>query len=131
MFLYDVASFQQFLSDNNILATTAGVLIAYSAWDLIQSFVGDLTLPAIYFVFIQRFISNKFVSKVFEPVNKMNIPKFISRLISFIIVLVITFWTIHYIITNFSTNSTNSTAPAARIPTISDNNSKSESSRNK
>jgi large-conductance mechanosensitive channel len=130
MFLYDVASFQQFLSDNNILATTAGVLIAYSAWDLIQSFVGDLTLPAIYFVFIQRFISNKFVSKVFEPVNKMNIPKFISRLISFIIVLVITFWTIHYIITNFSTNSTAPVAPA-RISTISDNNSKSESARNK
>jgi len=120
MFLYDVASFQQFLSDNNILATTAGVLIAYSAWDLIQSFVGDLTLPAIYFVFIQRFISNKFVSKVFEPVNKMNIPKFISRLISFIIVLVITFWTIHYIITNFSTNST------AHIAAGSSSNVKSE-----
>jgi large-conductance mechanosensitive channel len=106
MFSYDVASFQQFLFDNNILATTAGVLIAYSAWDLIQSLVGDLTLPAIYFVFIQRFISNKFVSKVFEPVNKMNIPKFISRLISFIIVILITFSTIQYIIANFSTNST-------------------------
>lgn len=106
MFSYDSETFQQFLLNNNILATTAGVLIAYSAWDLIQSFVADLTLPAIYFIFIHRFIVNKFVSKVFEPVNKLNLPQFISRFISFVIVITFTFWTIQYIITNFPTTAT-------------------------
>ena len=72
--LVDMQNFKKFLLDNNIIATTAGVLIAYSAWDFIQSFVGDLALPGIYFLFIQRFITNDFVSSVFEPVNRLNLP---------------------------------------------------------
>jgi hypothetical protein len=98
IFQYDQASFEKFLYENNILATTAGVLIAYSARDVIVSLVGDITLPAIYFIFVQRYFSSKFVSKVFEPVNKLDLPKFFSTLISFIIVLLITYLTIQYII---------------------------------
>lgn len=97
----DFQNFKKFLIDNNIIATTAGVLIAYSAWDFIQSFVGDLVLPGIYFLIIDRFISNGFVSSVFEPVNKLNLPKFITRLISFSIVIIFTFLFIQFVIKNW------------------------------
>jgi large-conductance mechanosensitive channel len=102
----DLQNFKKFLLDNNIIATTAGVLIAYSAWDFIQSFVGDLVLPGIYFLFIQRFITNGFVSSVFEPVNRLNLPKFIARLISFTVVILFTFLFIQYVIKNWLTDNT-------------------------
>jgi len=99
--LIDMQNLKKFLLDNNIIATTAGVLIAYSAWDFIQSFVGDLILPGIYFLIIARFVKNDFVSSVFEPVNRLNLPKFITRFISFIVVLTFTFLFIQYIIKNW------------------------------
>ena len=101
IFNHDKESIGKFLYENNIISTTAGVLIAYSARDVIVSLVGDITLPAIYFIFIRNYFSNKFVSKVFEPVNKLDLPKFLSTLISFIIVLLITYLTIQYIMYNF------------------------------
>jgi large-conductance mechanosensitive channel len=113
--LVDMQNFKKFLLDNNIIATTAGVLIAYSAWDFIQSFVGDLALPGIYFLFIQRFISNDFVSSVFEPVNRLNLPKFITRSSSFAIVIIFTFLVIQYIIKNWLTDATMTTASSATV----------------
>lgn len=101
----DLQNFKKFLLDNNIIATTAGVLIAYSAWDFIQSFVGDLVLPGIYFLFIQRFVSSGFVSSVFEPVNRLNLPKFITRLISFTVVISFTFLFIQYVIKYWLTDN--------------------------
>lgn len=103
--LIDMQTFKKFLLDNNIIATTAGVLIAYSAWDFIQSFVGDLILPGFYFLFIGRFISNKFVSDMFEPVNRLDLSKFFTRLISFIVVIVFTFLFIQHIIKNWLNDS--------------------------
>jgi large-conductance mechanosensitive channel len=103
----DLQNFKKFLIDNNIIATTAGVLIAYSAWDFIQSFVGDLVLPGIYFLIIDRFISNGFVSSVFEPVNKLNLPKFFTRLISFSIVIIFTFLFIQFVIKHWITQDNN------------------------
>ena len=99
--MIDMQNFKKFLMDNNIIATTAGVLIGYSAWDFIQSFVGDLILPGFYFLIIGRFVKNDFVSSIFEPVNRLNLPKFFTRLISFSVVLVFTFLFIQYIIKNW------------------------------
>ena len=122
--LVDMQNFKKFLLDNNIVATTAGVLIAYSAWDFIQSFVGDLALPGIYFLFIQRFIKNDFVSSVFEPVNRLNLPKFITRSSSFAIVIIFTFLVIQYIIKNWLTDTTINTVTTAPIaPSTSQNTS--------
>jgi len=114
----DFQNFKKFLIDNNIIATTAGVLIAYSAWDFIQSFVGDLVLPGVYFLIIDRFISNGFVSSVFEPVNKLNLPKFITRLISFSIVIIFTFLFIQFVIKNW-VNKNDTQIP---LPPINNNN---------
>ena len=103
----DIQNFKKFLMDNNIIATTAGVLIGYSAWDFIQSFVGDLILPGIYFLIIGRFVKNDFVSSIFEPVNRLNLPKFFTRLISFSVVLIITFLFIQHIIKNWLNDNIN------------------------
>lgn len=122
--LVDMQNFKMFLLDNNIIATTAGVLIAYSAWDFIQSFVGDLALPGIYFLFIKQFISNNFISSVFEPVNKLNLPKFITRLFSFVIVIIFTFLVIQYIIKNWLSDiiiSNTTTLPTASSDTQGSN----------
>jgi len=117
--LMDFQNFKSFLIDNNIIATTTGVLIAYSAWDFIQSFVGDLVLPGIYFLFIGSFVTNGFVSSVFEPVNKLNIPKFITSFISFTIVIIITFLFIQFVIKNWI-NQNNTKIP---LPPTKSNNS--------
>ena len=117
----DFQNFRNFLIDNNIIATTTGVLIAYSAWDFIQSFVGDLVLPGIYFLFIGRFITNGFVSSVFEPVNKLNLPKFITSFISFTIVIIITFLFIQFVIKNWI-NQNNTKIPLPPTTTNNNNN---------
>lgn len=117
--LIDMKNLKNFLLDNNIIATTAGVLIAYSAWDFIQSFVGDLILPGVYFLFIGHFASNKFVSNIFEPINKLNLPKFITRLISFIVVITITFLFIQYIIKNWLNDKSDGSTPSN--PTVQGN----------
>ena len=104
--LIDMQNFKKFLLDNNIIATTSGVLIGYSAWDFIQSFVGDLILPGIYFLIIARFVKNDFVSSIFEPVNRLNLPKFFTRLISFTVVIIFTFLFIQHIIKNWLNDTT-------------------------
>jgi len=121
--MIDMQNFKKFLLDNNIIATTAGVLIGYSAWDFIQSFVGDLILPGIYFLIIGRFVKNDFVSSIFEPVNRLNLPKFFTRLISFSVVLVITFLFIQYIIKNWLNDNAkkDSTAITLSPPSIQGN----------
>lgn len=112
--LIDMQNFKQFLLDNNIIATTAGVLIGYSAWDFIQSFVGDLIFPGLYFLIVRQFVKNEFVSSVFEPVNKLNLPKFFTRLISFTFVIIFTFLFIQYVIRNWvNAKITTTTTPTS------------------
>jgi large-conductance mechanosensitive channel len=96
---FDFKDFNNFLNDNKIIGTVIAVIIAYSAWDLIQSFVGDIALPTIYFLIFQR-ISTKYTSMIFEPMNKLNIPNFIKEFLSFIIVLFVTFTLIYQILNN-------------------------------
>ena len=92
-------AFEKFLVSNNIISTTAGVLVAYSTWDLIQSLVGDVVLPGLYFLLVGPDAPGEtFVSQVFEPVSKLNLPKFACRALSFLIVLLVTFVTIQYLI---------------------------------
>lgn len=107
--ILDLENFKQFLISYNIVTTTVGVLIAYAAWDFIQSLIGDILLPGIYFLFFTHFISNKFISSVFEPVNKLNLPRFITRLLSFSIAVTVTFLFIQYIIKNWINKNNNGT----------------------
>ena len=97
--LFELNDFKKFLSDNKVIGTVIGVIVAYSAWDLIQSLVGDIILPSIYFLIFQR-INSKYTNGIFEPMNKLNIPNFIKELLSFAMVLFVTFTVIYQILSN-------------------------------
>lgn len=99
--IVNLKSLKFFLVNNNAVATAIGVIVAYSAWDLIQSLIGDIMLPGIYFLFFQRFLDNEFVSNMFEPVNRMNIPRFMKQLLSFTFAIFITYNIIVYPVTYF------------------------------
>lgn len=94
---YNYEEFEKFINANGILSTAAGVIIAYAAWDLIKSLVGDIVLPGFYFLCIHPFIQKDIVSLIFAPIEKIDIPNFTKNLVSFIAVLIITFVTINYI----------------------------------
>jgi large-conductance mechanosensitive channel len=97
--ILDFKDFNNFLNDNKIIGTVIAVIVAYSAWDLIQSLVGDIILPSIYFLIFQR-INSKYTNGIFEPMNKLNIPNFIKELLSFAMVLFVTFTVIYQTISN-------------------------------
>ena len=95
---YNFTNFKEFLVSNGIIGTAAGVIIAYAAWDLIKSLIGELILPGFYFLFIHPFIEDgSKVSLFFEPIEKINLPNVFKNVLSFFIMLVITFFIIHYI----------------------------------
>jgi len=94
---YNYEDFENFINTNGILSTAAGVIIAYAAWDLIKSLVGDIVLPGFYFLCIHPFIEKEIVSLVFAPIEKIDIPNFTKNLVSFIAMFIITFVTINYI----------------------------------
>jgi hypothetical protein len=98
---YNFEEFKQFINTNGILSTAAGVIIAYAAWDLIKSLVGDILLPSVYFICIHPFLEKEIVSLIFAPIEKINIPNFTKTAISFAIMLIITFVGISYITNNW------------------------------
>jgi large-conductance mechanosensitive channel len=109
--IMDLQNVRKFVINNNIIGTAVGVVIAYSFWDLIKSFVGDILLPSFYFIFIHWFIKNEFISSVFESVNKINIPKFINSCISTAFVIISTFLIIQHIVNNWAGIDTNTITP--------------------
>jgi large-conductance mechanosensitive channel len=105
--LINIEDFKRYIVDNNIISVTVGVIVAYSAWDLIQSAVGDIILPGLHFAILRHiFSTNDFVSSVFEPVNKLNIPRFTKQVLSFIIVLTLTYLFIHHVIMKWTQSNT-------------------------
>jgi large-conductance mechanosensitive channel len=96
---FDFHDFKEFLNENKVVGTVIGVIIAYSAWELIQSLVGDIILPSAYLLIFQR-INTKYTSGIFEPMNKLNIPNFIKEVLSFFIVIFVTFTLVYHIINN-------------------------------
>jgi len=103
---YNFDKFKQFIVSNGIIGTAAGVIIAYAAWDLIKSLVGDVILPCLYFICIHPWLQNiEMVSIFFAPIEKIDFPNFTKTLISFIIMIVIAFFSIHYITLNWITET--------------------------
>jgi large-conductance mechanosensitive channel len=92
-YLVTTDDIKDFFIENNVLGTIVGFTIAYSAWGVIQSLVGDVILPAIYFT-IFRFARTSFVNSIFEPVNKINLANFVKEIISFWLVLMIVYFAV-------------------------------------
>lgn len=78
-----------FLVENKIIGTVAGVGIALASKDLIQSMVGDVVFPSIYYVLLK--MHGKYFTKILPNNTKFDLPNFIKHFISWIFVIIITY----------------------------------------
>ena len=92
--------FKKFIIDNGIVSTTAGVIIAFSSKDLIVSFIGDIIIPMIMFLFLR--LKLKWVASIIQRESVMfNFTKFINLFITWAITLVITYYFIKTMFDSF------------------------------
>ncbi len=80
----------KFLMENKIIGTVAGVGIALASKDLIQSLVGDIVFPCIYFILMQ--MHGKYFTKILPDNTTFNVPNFVKHLISWVLILIITYF---------------------------------------
>ena len=87
---------KQFIINNGIIGTTAGVCIALVTKDVIQSLVGDIVIPVI--IFVLSLLKLKFLINILpkKDKNNINVVNFINQLISWFLVIIITFLFIQY-----------------------------------
>jgi large conductance mechanosensitive channel protein len=84
------SQFKKFIIDNNIVGSTAGVLIALSAKDLLTSIVGDIIIPLIIFLLLKLNIK-RLTAILPSGSNSFQFTNFIKNLISWIISMIVTF----------------------------------------
>jgi large-conductance mechanosensitive channel len=80
---------KKFIVDNGIIGTAAGVCIAVSTKDTIQSFVGDIIMPAIYLLLVT--LNSTYFSKSLLGKHTIDFPKFLNQFVSWIFVVIMTF----------------------------------------
>jgi len=87
---------KQFIINNGIIGTSAGVCIALVTKDVIQSLVADLVIPTI--ILILSFLKLKFLINILPKKDKseINIVNFVNQLITWFLVIIITFLFIQY-----------------------------------
>jgi len=87
----NLAEIKQFIVDNNIVGTSAGVCIALATKDGIQSLVGDIIIPAIVMLLHTFHIDGLAKYLPVKGTAKLNITDFIKQFITFILIIVISF----------------------------------------
>lgn len=80
---------KQFIVDNNIVGTSAGVCIALAVKDGIQSLIGDVIAPS--FVSLLKTLNIPGLAKYLPAGKQLNIGNFVKQLITFILIIVISF----------------------------------------
>ena len=86
-----LTKFKQFIIDNNIVGTSAGVCVALAAKDGIEALVGDIIIPIL--VMLLHALRIDGLSK-FLPVNgsaSLNITDFVKQMVTFILIIIISF----------------------------------------
>jgi large-conductance mechanosensitive channel len=127
---------KKFVIDNNIVGTVAGVCVALSAKDAIQSLVGDIIIPII--VILLRMLHIDFLTK-YLPVSgnsQLKITEFIKEMVTFILIIIISFIFVKIAFgallgidletssNTTSSSGTNNTITAATVASASSSNSK-------
>jgi len=87
----ELTKFKQFIVDNNIVGTSAGVCVALAAKDGIEALVGDIIIPIL--VMLLHALRIDGLSK-FLPVNghtQLNITDFVKQMVTFILIIIISF----------------------------------------
>lgn len=92
-----MSSFVEFISDNGILATSAGITIGFATATFIKSFVADVVIPTIILlVFKLSKSSGKFVSG-FVANKELHFTNFVGELITWALIVVSAFLIINAI----------------------------------
>lgn len=87
----ELTKFKQFIVDNNIVGTSAGVCVALAAKDGIEALVGDIIIPIL--VMLLHALRIDGLSK-FLPVNgsaSLNVTDFVKQMVTFILIIIISF----------------------------------------
>jgi len=87
-------NFKQFIVNNNVIGTTAGVCIALVTKELIQTFISDIFIPII--IILLTFIKIKSIIKILPATSGLNIIHFLTQIITWLIMILITFLFISY-----------------------------------
>jgi len=91
-------NFSQFLITNNILGSMAAVTISFSTGVFLRSLVGDIIIPWVYSLVLNKVSRFR---KVFAPITHNNIDNFIKEFVTWIFVVIITFIFIVYVMRSF------------------------------
>ena len=82
---------KQFITENGIMGTMAGVSIGIVTKDLITSLVGDIIIPSIILLLLNLKIKNLTSILPGNGTSDLNITNFIKQFVSWILVVIITF----------------------------------------
>ena len=85
-----ISNLKQFIADNNIVGTSAGVCVALAAKDVIQSLVGDIIIPSII-ILLHTLHIDGLTKYLPAKGTKLNITDFIKEMITFFLIIIITF----------------------------------------
>jgi large-conductance mechanosensitive channel len=85
----DLEPIKQFILNNGIIGTTAGVSIGMVTNLLIQSLVGDIIVPIIIFLCLK--LNLQWLTNILPAQTEFSFNKFIKQLISWILTLLISF----------------------------------------
>jgi large-conductance mechanosensitive channel len=101
--LLEIDEIRDFILENKIISAAVGWVIAISVAQTIQSAVGDIILPSVYFfiMYLSGFYHLSHLSKlspIFEGSDKINIMRFLKEFISMVIVFIITFLVIKHLV---------------------------------
>jgi large-conductance mechanosensitive channel len=91
----------KFIDDNKIVGYTSGLVVALVTKDLILSLVADLVLPLILIVLMK--FKFKFATDILDAKHKgtLNITKFISSLVTWVLGIIITYLFVQYAFVKF------------------------------
>ena len=89
-----IGEIKQFILDNNIIGTMAGVAIALYTKDLILSFSSDIVVPLINKLLLK--LNIKSLTAILPHKVKLNITVFLQNLISWFLGVLITYIFIQY-----------------------------------
>ena len=89
-----------FLIENKVMGYTAGFCIALVTKDLIQSLISDIFIPII--LILVSFIKIKAIINILPKSNGLNIIQFINQIVTWIIMVIVTFLFIQMFIKSLS-----------------------------
>jgi len=87
------SQFKEFIIDNHLVGTAAGVTIGITTKDLIQSFVGDIIIPFFYLIAFQLGIEKL---ELLAGKNTFDYTSFIRQVITWILSVITTFFFVYY-----------------------------------